>query len=211
MKSALLIVDPLNDFCPGGALEVPDGDKIFPVVNRLAASDIYDAVVLIQEQHPQNHISFASRHREDLFKEITLSSGRKQMMWPDHCVRGTPGAEVHPALDLQHVTHKVTKGEKQDVENYSGFQDDDGEDTGLTNILKDLEIDRTDISGLALDYCVQATARHAVANPRNFETRIVHDATRGIGDPNTLENLIHKLEKSGIRCVRSDEILKEKA
>ena len=178
--TALLIVDPLNDFCLGGPLEVPHADEIIPVVNQLMRHRDYALIVLIREEHPKGHISFASRHGRKPFTAADLGSGQKQMLWPDHCITGTRGAELHPLLEVGPVDETVIKGERKDVENYSGFEDDNGNDTGLTDLLREYEIKRVEIAGLATDYCVKETALHAVRAPREFQTIVLADATRAI-------------------------------
>jgi nicotinamidase/pyrazinamidase len=204
---ALVIVDPLNDFCKGGSLAVPDGDAVFPVINKLIRDGDYALRILVREKHPPGHVSFASRYGKEPFQELELDSGRRQMLWPDHCVEGTEGAEVHPDLELGRIDVTVLKGRKRDVENYSSFEDDDGEDTGLTGILKKHDIRAVDIVGLALDYCVGESAKDAVSRSRELDTRIILDATRGIGEPEGLERVIDGLKDRGVTFVQSGEIL----
>lgn len=206
---ALVIVDPLNDFCEGGSLAVPDGNSVFPLINRLMQDGEYALRILVREKHPPGHVSFASRYGKESFQELELDSGRRQMLWPDHCVEGTEGAEVHPDLDLDRIDATVLKGRKKDVENYSAFEDDDAEDTGLTVLLKKHDIHAVDIVGLALDYCVGESAKDAVSRSRGLDTRIVLDATRGIGEPDELKKVIEDLKDKGVSFVRSNEVLHE--
>jgi nicotinamidase-related amidase len=141
MAEALVIVDFQNDFTPGGALAVPHGDEVAERLNALAASGDYDLVVATRDWHPADHGSFAARGG----------------IWPEHCVAGTPGAELHPALDAARVDVIVDKGQDPATEWYSGF---DG--TNLAALLPDRGIDRVTVAGLATDYCVRATALDAL-------------------------------------------------
>jgi nicotinamidase/pyrazinamidase len=152
---ALIVVDVQNDFCPGGALEVPDGDAVIDVINKLAAQSPY--VVATRDWHPPNHGSFADQGGP----------------WPVHCVRGTPGAELHPRIDRSQIDHVVDAGRDVDAEGYSGF-----EDTDLERSLRDHDVDTVHIAGLALDYCVRATALEA--KRLGFQVILHRDATRAV-------------------------------
>jgi nicotinamidase/pyrazinamidase len=152
---ALIVVDVQNDFCPGGALEVPDGDAVIDVINELAAQSPY--VVATRDWHPPNHGSFVDQGGP----------------WPVHCVRGTPGAELHPRLDRSQIDHVVDAGRDVDAEGYSGF-----EDTDLERSLRDHDVDTVHIAGLALDYCVRATALEA--KRLGFQVILHRDATRAV-------------------------------
>jgi nicotinamidase-related amidase len=157
MSEALVIVDFQNDFTPGGALAVPDGDAIAAHLNELAASDRFDLVVATRDWHPAAHSSFAAQ------------GGR----WPVHCVADSEGAQLHPALDAAHVDVIVDKGTDPATEGYSGF---DG--TGLAALLRDRGIDRVTVAGLATDYCVRATALDALSE--GFAVTVDEAGSRGI-------------------------------
>ena len=150
MKKALIVVDVQNDFCPGGNLAVKDGDKIIPEVNKLINSDKFSLVVATQDFHPQDHSSFVSNNPAGI--------------WPDHCVQGTKGADFHPDLDTKKIKKVFPKGTNKEVDSYSGFLDNDKKSsTGLGEYLKAQGIEEVEVVGLALDYCVKATALDAVA------------------------------------------------
>ncbi|MFD2261674.1 bifunctional nicotinamidase/pyrazinamidase [Lacibacterium aquatile] len=176
-KTALLVVDVQNDFCPGGALAVPDGDSIVPSINRLARD--YANVVLTQDWHPAGHASFASSHPGcSPYEQISLSYG-PQVLWPDHCVQGTSGAEFHPALDIPHARLILRKGIHKGVDSYSAFQEADRtSDTGLGGYLRSLGVDSVDICGLATDFCVAWTALDARA--AGFKVRVLLHSCRAI-------------------------------
>ena len=157
MSRALVIVDFQNDFCPGGALAVPDGDAIAPWLNDLAASGEYDLVVATRDWHPPDHGSFAEHGGP----------------WPVHCVAGTPGAELHHALDPTPLDAVVDKGQARDTEGYSGF-----EGTGLAGLLRDRGVDHVTVVGLATDYCVKNTALDALRE--GFSVTVDSTATRGV-------------------------------
>jgi nicotinamidase/pyrazinamidase len=154
---ALVIVDFQNDFCPGGALAVPDGDAIAPRLNDLAGSGAYDVVVATRDWHPPDHGSFAE------------SGGP----WPVHCVAGTPGAELHHALDPTPIEAVVDKGQARDTEGYSGF-----EGTELAALLHERDVEHVTVVGLATDYCVKNTALDALRE--GFAVTVDSTATRGV-------------------------------
>jgi nicotinamidase/pyrazinamidase len=209
MKRALLIVDPLRDFCPGGSLAAPEGAAIMPRINELERSGRYDLVVLINEVHPPGHISFASRHGEEEFQEITLENGQKQMMWPDHCVEGTRGCKPHPDLDLEPVDETIYKGCRREVEDYSGFEDQDGEPTGLDDILRQHGIEGLDVVGIATDYCVKATVLHARREDRRYPTRVIQDACAGIeANAGDVEGAKQAMQEAGAEIVDAQRVLR---
>ena len=157
MSRALVIVNFQNDFCPGGALAVPDGDAIAPRLNDLAGSGEYDLVVATRDWHPPDHGSFAEHGGP----------------WPVHCVAGTPGAELHHALDPTPIDAVIDKGQARDTEGYSGF-----EGTGLAGLLRDRGVDHVTVVGLATDYCVKNTALDALRE--GFSVTVDSTATRGV-------------------------------
>jgi nicotinamidase/pyrazinamidase len=175
VKQALVIVDFQNDFCPGGALAVPDGDAIGGRVNELAGSGEYDLVVATRDWHPPDHGSF------------TEQGGP----WPVHCVAGTPGAELHHALDLTPLDALVDKGQDPGTEGYSGF-----EGTELAKLLRDRGIDHVTVVGLATDYCVKNTALDALRE--GFNVTVDSTATRGVDlEPGDSERALDELRAAG--------------
>ena len=177
MKKCLLVVDIQPDFMPGGALAVPRGDEVIEPINRLGAK--FADVVLTQDWHPRGHISFASSHPgKKPFDTIRLPYG-EQVLWPDHCVQGTPGAALHPALALPHAQLIVRKGHHRDVDSYSAFVEADRQTpTGLTGYLRERGFEQIYIAGLARDYCVAWSATDARA--AGFEVVVVEEACRAI-------------------------------
>ena len=176
---ALLVIDAQNDFCEGGALAVQGGSAIMPLVNRLA--ERFMTVIATQDWHTPDQISFASNHDGATpFTEIEVAYG-PQMLWPDHCVQGTPGADFHPdaAPAVNKALAVVRKGYNPAVDSYSGFYENDHRTaTGLAGLLRDLGVTRVFLAGLALDYCVRFTAEDAVRE--GFEAVVIADASRAI-------------------------------
>ena len=158
-KTALIIVDMQNDFCAGGSLAVGGSLEIIPTINELRKNAKFDYIVRTRDWHPQDHVSFGSNHPgEALFSQITIAeTGHPQVMWPDHCVQGSTGAEYHKDLVLADSDGEVLKGQTKMIESYSGFGDY-GEDTGLKQLLNDRNVGTVYCCGLALDYCVGSTA-----------------------------------------------------
>lgn len=181
--NAFIIVDIQNDFIPGGALAVPGGDEIIPIVNRLQQS--FSLIVATQDWHPAHHKSFASSHPgKRTFEKISLH-GLDQVLWPDHCIQGTAGAEFHKDLDLNRVEAIFRKGMDPDIDSYSGFYDNGyRKTTGLAGYLRERKVRKVYVAGLASDYCVFYTAKDAIKE--NFETYIIEDASRPI-DANGFE------------------------
>jgi nicotinamidase/pyrazinamidase len=206
-KRALVIIDVQNDFLPGGSLEVPEGDQVIGVINDLRAQLPWDLVALTQDWHPADHISFASNHPgTSPFQQLVLPSGNTQMMWPDHCVQGTAGAEFSTRLHRQPSDVIVQKGTHQDIDSYSGFLDNDRRTpTALRQVLDQAGIKEVVLVGLALDYCVGWSALDAASY--GFVTTVVLDATRGIA-PDSIEQMLQQLATAGVRVVPSRDLLK---
>ncbi len=159
---ALLMVDVQNDFCPGGSLAVSEGDAVVPFINGIRGR--YGAVILTQDWHPANHASFASNNPGTQVGQVMRLGNLDQIMWPDHCLQGTPGAEFHPALDVRPADKVFRKGELPAVDSYSGFRDNDKQhETGLREYLHAQGIDALDVVGLATDVCVKFTVLDAIA------------------------------------------------
>lgn len=174
---ALIVVDVQNDFCPGGALAVTDGNAVVPVINALAAR--FENVVLTQDWHPAGHASFASSHPGKAPFETTTMPYGPQVLWPDHCVQGTSGAELHAGLAVPHAQLIIRKGYHAGVDSYSAFREADRTTgTGLAGYLRERGIRRVFVVGLATDYCVGWTAIDAQA--AGFAAVVVEDACRAI-------------------------------
>ena len=176
-RDILLLVDIQNDFCPGGALAVPHGYEIVPLVNRLAARFLH--VVLTQDWHPRCHRSFASTHPgKKSYETVELAYGT-QVLWPDHCVQGTYGAEFRADLDAPHAELVLRKGYHRGIDSYSAFIENDHETaTGLAGYLRERGFARLFIAGLAFDFCVRYSAEDA--NRQGFKVVVVEDACRSI-------------------------------
>ena len=173
----LLVVDVQNDFCPGGALAVPEGDAVISVIHRVAP--LFHHVILTQDWHPEGHTSFASSYgTRKPFEQVALSYGL-QTLWPDHCIQGTPGAQFHPALHLPQAELILRKGFRPHVDSYSAFfENDHTTPTGLDGYLRERGFRRVFLAGLAYDYCVHYSAIDA--RRAGFETIVLRDACRAI-------------------------------
>jgi nicotinamidase-related amidase len=194
-QEILVIVDVQNDFCPGGALAVPRGDEIVLAVNRLAAE--FDHVVLTQDWHPRGHASFVSSHPDSQpFDMIDLSYGR-QILWPDHCVQGTQGAEFHPALEVPHAELVLRKGFRAAIDSYSAFFENDRRTpTGLVGYLKERRLERITLCGLATDFCVFYSALDG--RRAGFEVTVATDACRGIDVDGSLDRAMRSMKEAGV-------------
>jgi len=201
---ALLIVDIQNDFCPGGALAVPDGDKIIPVVNRLSKQ--FDHILITQDWHPGGHHSFASSHDgKQPFDTAEMPYG-DQVLWPDHCIQGTPGADFHPALDTTSAQLIIRKGFRKEIDSYSGFYENDHKTgTGLTGYLRDRGFDSLYIAGLASDFCVKWTALDAVKE--GFGVTVIRDAVAGIDIEGSVNKAWEEMESAGVQFCYSNDLL----
>jgi nicotinamidase/pyrazinamidase len=193
----LLIIDMQNDFIPGGALQVPGGDKIVPVINRL--QEKFDLVIATQDWHPENHMSFASNHQgKKPFDQIRWKD-TDQVLWPDHCVQNTTGAEFHPRLDTRKVEAIFRKGMDPDIDSYSGFYDNQHEkNTGLTGYLRERNAGELFFCGLAADVCVQFSIWDALKE--GFSATLIADATAAI-DAGEFERIKSELTEKGCRII----------
>lgn len=183
--AALLLVDVQPDFLPGGALAVGEADQIVEPLAALMDGGLFSLQVATQDWHPPGHVSFASRHPGRSPMDVIELYGHDQVLWPDHCVQGTPGAELHPDLPWDHVSAVIRKGTDPRSDSYSGFRnnwDPNGErpPTGLTGYLRERGVTAVYVAGLARDYCVRWSAEDSAA--AGFETRVVWDLTRSV-DP----------------------------
>ncbi|NDV86848.1 bifunctional nicotinamidase/pyrazinamidase [Aurantimonas aggregata] len=191
---ALLVVDVQNDFCAGGALAVPDGDAVVPLINALAP--LFPVVVATQDWHTPGHASFASTHSRDPFETIDLHYGQ-QVLWPDHCVRDTSGAALHPELVLPDAQMILRKGHHAGVDSYSAFQEADRlTPTGLAGYLRERGIARIFVAGLATDFCVAWTALDGRA--AGFEVVVVEDACRAIDLEGSLDRAWREMGDAGV-------------
>lgn len=190
---ALIIVDIQIDFTTGGALEVPHGEEIIPIVNGL--QDHFDLVVATQDWHPSTHKSFASNHPgEKPFGKIMLQ-GLEQVLWPDHCVQGSNGARFHPQLKMNRVEAVIRKGMDPNIDSYSGFYDNGRKkSTGLAGYLRERHITDIFVCGLAGDYCVAYTVKDALRE--GFQTSLIEDATRSI-DPDGFKKAKREIKELG--------------
>jgi nicotinamidase/pyrazinamidase len=196
MASCLIVVDVQNDFCPGGALAVPRGDEVVPVINRLAAR--FENVVLTQDWHPRGHASFASSHPgKKPFETIELPYGR-QVLWPDHCVQGTAGANLHSMLSIPHAELLIRKGFHRDIDSYSAFLEADRKTaTGLAGYLKERGLESLCVCGLATDFCVAWTALDARA--AGFEVSVIEEACRAIDLEGSAAKAWKSMAAAGVR------------
>lgn len=199
---ALLIIDIQNDFLPGGALAVKDGDAIIPIVNKIQAK--FDLVIATQDWHPLNHKSFAANHEnKKVFEEIMLN-GSPQVLWPNHCVQGTTGANLSKDLNTNLISTIIRKGMDLEVDSYSGFFDNNKEaSTGLLGLLKEKKVTDIYVCGLAADFCVYFTAKDAAEH--GFKTFFIEDATRAISIEH-YENLKTAKENNKIIFTTSKEL-----
>lgn len=200
----LIVVDLQNDFMPGGALAVPHGDEIVPLVNRIAAR--FAVVVLTQDWHPAGHASFASSHPDRKpFETVRLRYG-KQLLWPDHCVQGTPGATLHAGLDIPHAQLVIRKGHHPKVDSYSAFLEADRKTkTGLDGYLRSRGVKRVYCVGLATDFCVAWTALDA--RRYRLQAVVIEDACRAIDTDRSLAAAWRAMKKARVRRVASGSLL----
>jgi nicotinamidase/pyrazinamidase len=203
-RDVLVVVDMQYDFLPGGSLAVSGGDEIVPVINTLASK--FTNVVFTQDWHPADHISFASQHYGKApFETVDLPYG-SQVLWPDHCVWDTHGAELSAELDVPHGQLIIRKGYNRLIDSYSGFQEADRETlTGLAGYLNERDVDRLYVVGLATDYCVGWTAIDGAA--AGFDVSVIEDATRAIDNGGSLAKAWADMAQAGVARVMSKDIL----
>jgi nicotinamidase/pyrazinamidase len=203
-SDALVAIDVQNDFCPGGALAVPRGDEVVPVINRLASR--FPHFVLTQDWHPRGHVSFASSHPgRKPFEHVRLAYG-DQVLWPDHCVPGTTGAELHRALDTLSADLVVRKGSDPAIDSYSAlYENDHRTGTGLTGYLRERGCRRLFLGGLATDFCVQYSALDA--RREGFEVFVVEDGVRAIDLEGSLAAAWKAMTAAGVHRIRETDIV----
>jgi len=200
----LVVVDVQNDFCTGGALAVPSGEKAVPAINRIAQR--FRNVVLTQDWHPKDHVSFASNHANKRpFDTIELAYG-SQVLWPDHCVQETQGAEFHRSLYVPQATLVVRKGFHRSIDSYSAFYENDHKTpTGLLGYLRERELKTVFVAGLAFDFCVRYSAEDA--RKAGFEVAVIEDACRGIDLDGSMAAAHQSLKSLGISIVNIEAFL----
>jgi nicotinamidase/pyrazinamidase len=201
-QDVLIVVDVQYDFLPGGALAVPKGDEVIGPINRLGR--VFRHVILTQDWHPKGHASFASSHAGKQPFETTELSYGPQILWPDHCVQGTRGAEIARELELS-AALVIRKGHNPQIDSYSGFVEADRKTrTGLAGYLRERGFRRVFCAGLATDFCVAWTAQDA--QDAGFETFVIEDASRGIDTAGSMAKAIEAMDRAGIRRITSGDI-----
>ena len=196
--NALVVIDPQNDFCPGGALAVSDGDSIMQPINEMMGAS--DFVILTQDWHPEGHSSFASSHEGAAPFTLTEMPYGPQVLWPDHCIQGSEGAAFHPALDTDRADAVIRKGTNPAVDSYSAFfENDRATVTGLAGLLRDRGCEDLTMVGLATDYCVAWSALDGVANGFRVEVRL--PACRAIDLDGSLDKALADMRAAGVTLV----------
>jgi nicotinamidase/pyrazinamidase len=200
----LLVVDLQNDFCPGGALAVRDGDAVVPLANRLMTA--FPHVAMTQDWHPKNHFSFASANAGMLPFEVIEAPYGPQVLWPDHCVQGTSGAAFHPDLDPTRAELIVRKGYRRTIDSYSAFYENDhATPTGLGGYLRERGFDHVFLCGLATDFCVAYSALDA--RREGFAVTVIEDACRAIDLDGSLRSQMDAMRAAGVTMATSDRFL----
>ncbi len=203
-KKALLLVDLQNDFCEGGALAVPEGAAVVPIANRLQAC--FDLVVASKDWHPPRHASFASSHPGRQVGEVVQVGLLPQILWPDHCIQGSRGAEFHPQLNTEKIHKLVFKGTSPLIDSYSAFFDNEHlRSTGLSDYLHAHGVESLYIMGLATDYCVRYSCKDALRE--GFKVYLIEDGCRGVDlKPGDVRKSLEELKAEGVRLVQSQDL-----
>lgn len=198
------MVDLQNDFCKGGSLEVPSGDEVIPIANQLQSK--FDVVIATKDWHPKDHMSFASNHPPHKPHDVIEIGNLKQVLWPDHCIQESKGAELHPELDVSLIQKYILKGTDKSIDSYSAFFDNAHlRTTGLADYLQQQNIHDIYILGLATDYCVKYSCLDAVHC--GFNVHIIKDACRGVNlNPDDVENALLEMSDEGVRIINSTEV-----
>ena len=202
-RDVLLVVDVQNDFVPGGALPVKEGDVIVPLVNQIAVG--FEHVILTQDWHTPGHVSFASTHPgKKPFETVKLEYGT-QVLWPDHCVQGTPGADFHKDLKVPHAELIIRKGYRKQMDSYSAFYEADGKaTTGLAGYVKDRGFQQVYLVGLATDFCVGWSAQDA--RKVGLGASVIEDACRGIDADGSLAKAWKDMLGAGVKRIKSSDL-----
>lgn len=203
-KTALILVDLQNDFCAGGSLAVPGGDEVIPLANQLQSH--FDIVIATKDWHPKDHASFASNHPGKKIGDLIEMNGLEQILWPDHCLQNTKGAELHPLLNISQIQAYFLKGTDKCIDSYSAFFDNAHlRATGLADYLSEQHVSKVYIMGLATDYCVKFSCMDAVGE--GFETYLIEDACRGVelkvGD---IQKALNEMLKEGIKIIKMKDV-----
>ena len=207
-STALILVDLQYDFLPGGALAVPHGDQVLPIARALMTlRSRFDAIVATQDWHPPDHISFASNHEGMKPGQLIEVDGHSQVLWPVHCVQGSPGAEIATEISRDALSAIFPKGMDHEVDSYSGFYDNDHRrDTGLADWLRERGVDTLYVMGLATDYCVKYTVLDALSE--GFNVYLIEDGCRGVelteGD---IAHAIEVMKEAGVRVIQSAQVV----
>ncbi|MCY4306452.1 MAG: bifunctional nicotinamidase/pyrazinamidase [Aestuariivita sp.] len=198
MSDALIVIDVQNDFCTGGALAVPNSDEIIPRINALMSE--YDSIVLTQDWHPNEHLSFASSHKhKKAYDSIDMSYGY-QVLWPDHCIQGSEGAEFHSELNTSQANLIIRKGMNPNIDSYSAFYENDKKTpTGLEGYLKTLDVTDVTLVGLATDFCVNYSAVDAAK--LDFNVKVMTDLSRAIDIEGSLADAFKKMTSVGVKLI----------
>ena len=196
--TALIVIDVQNDFCTGGALAVPDGEAVVPLINAMLPD--YGACILTQDWHPGGHSSFASQHAgKEPFGTVEMSYGT-QVLWPDHCVQGTQGAEFHADLQTDAANMIIRKGFRRDIDSYSAFfENDRTTPTGLTGYFRTINVQKVTLAGLATDFCVAYSALDAAR--QGFDVTVDLRACRAIDLEGSLEYALSQMAQNSVRVV----------
>ena len=204
--AALILVDLQNDFVPGGALPVREGDQVVPVAN--VVQDAFNLIVASKDWHPRDHGSFAANHPGKNVGEVIDLHGLPQVLWPVHCVQATPGAEFVPGLRTDRIARTFLKGTDPEIDSYSAlFDNGHRKSTGLGEFLKQQGVRRVYVLGLATDYCVKFTALDA--KRQGFDVFLVEDACRGVNlKPDDSIRAIEEMRGAGVHVVRSGDVLR---
>ncbi len=204
---ALILIDLQNDFAPGGALAVGEGDRVVPVANRLIPH--FELVVATKDWHPADHLSFASQHPGRHVGDAVDLDGLPQILWPDHCIEGTVGAQFVDSLDTARIDRVFEKGTNRAIDSYSGFFDNGHRQaTGLDDFLRWQKVTEVFLMGLATYYCVKFTARDAVE--LGFSTHMILDGCRGIDlNPGDIDQAIEQLQRAGVHMTDSARVIAE--
>jgi nicotinamidase/pyrazinamidase len=202
-RDVLLVIDVQNDFCPGGRLAVADGDSVIEPIHRVAAG--FSHIVLTQDWHPAGHLSFASSHPgKQPHEQIELSYGQ-QTLWPDHCIQGSHGAELHSALNLPQAELILRKGFRPQIDSYSAFFENDRvTPTGLAGYLRECGLTRVFLAGLAYDYCVGYSALDA--RRLGFEAIVLRDACRAIDLNGSVARIESEFAAAGVATADSEKL-----
>lgn len=202
-EDVLIVVDVQNDFCPGGALEVYGGDAVIAPIHRIAP--LFERIVLTQDWHPPNHISFSTMHVGKIPYDTTELQYGAQTLWPVHCVQGSHGAEFHAALALTRAELIVRKGFHAEIDSYSAFFENDRRTpTGLAGYLRERGLKRCFFAGLAYDYCVGFSA--VDARRQGFEAIVVRDACRAIDLNGSVAGIEAEFRAAGVTVIESSEL-----